>query len=129
MATRITLQLRGTKALISALKRREGAVFQRCKQVQNATARDILVQSNIEVPKDTFATVKSARMQEDKAGKRHELRTLAVTYNTDYAMIVHEDMNMKHAPGTNAKFLERPAKKQRKRYINDMRAAVREGSK
>jgi hypothetical protein len=33
-----------------------------------------------------------------------------IACGTEYAIYVHEDLNAKHAAGTNAKFLERPAR-------------------
>jgi len=117
--------LKGDKAIIAQLKRRTGATFERVKQVQNDTARDIMRESNAKVPKDTYATVKSARMQEDRS--RREIRTLGVTYDTDYAVALHEDMEARHDPGTGPKFLQRSALKQRRRYSSELKQAVAGG--
>lgn len=129
MATRVTISLKGSKKLIAELKRRQGATFERAKRVQNNTAKDIITESNQKVPKDSFALVKSARIKEDKSPKKREIRTLGVTYDTDYAVAVHEDLEAKHAPGTSAKFLENPTKKQRRRYASEMKAALIGGTK
>jgi len=129
MSLRFTARIIGSKQLIAALKKKQGAVFDRAKRVQNNTAKDIITESNQKVPKDTYALVKSAKIQEDKKLKRHELRTLGVTYDAEYAAAVHEDLEAKHEPGTGAKFLENPAKKQRRRYASDMKAALEGGLK
>ena len=34
-------------------------------------------------------------------------------YFAEYAVYVHEDMNARHAAGTSAKFLEKPAREKR----------------
>lgn len=48
---------------------------------------------------------KSARTQ--YTGSGYEKKGL-ITFNTDYAIYVHEDLTKYHAPGTYAKYLQRP---------------------
>ena len=126
-AIRSRIILKGDKKLISELRSKTGETFDRMKKVQNNTARDILLEAQRKVPKATFELSRSARIQEDSGNQR--LRTIAVTYDTDYAVAVHEDMEAKHAPGQEAKFLERPAKSQRRRYSSEMKAAMQGGLK
>jgi len=114
--------LKGDKKLITELRRKTGSTFDAMKRVQNKHAREILMESNQKVPKATFELVRSARIQEDSG--RNRLRTLGVTYDTDHAMPVHEDMEAKHAPGQEAKFLENPAKAHRRGYAKEMKAAM-----
>lgn len=49
-----------------------------------------------------------------------QLLTAAVSYDTPYAVRVHEDLNARHLPGRTAKYLERPAAEQ----ADTMRALV-----
>lgn len=114
--------LKGDKKLIAALKRREGATFEAIKKVQNSTAREIIQESLQKVPKATFELARSARIQKEHGGRN--LRTIAITYDTDYAMAVHQDLEAKHKPGQEAKFLEKPTKKRARQYASNIRAAV-----
>lgn len=127
MAFRARMTVKGEKELIRQLKRRTGQAFDNAKRVQNDTARDILRDAQEKVPKLSYELTRSARIQEDTNPRRGEIRTLGVTYDTDYAMAVHEDMNAKHRQGQEAKFLEKPAKKQRRRYATELRRTVRSG--
>lgn len=124
MATRFTFSVKGTRRLINQLKKRQGAAFDAAKRVQNGTAKDIITESNRIVPKDQFNLVRSARIKEDMTPKKNEIRTIGITYNEDYAYVVHEDMDAKHAPGTSAKYLEKPARKNRRPYALNMKRAI-----
>ena len=112
MAFRITMTVKGTKELIRQMKRRTGEAFERAKRVQNDTARNILTEAQSKVPKLTYDLTRSARRQEDPSPRRTSIRTLGVTYDPDYAVAVHEDMEAKHKQGEEAKFLEKQEKKQ-----------------
>lgn len=127
MATSFRFSVKGTRKLIAELKRREGVAYENAKRVQNKNAKEIIVDSTRQVPKRLWNLVKSARIQEDKSPRKRSIRVIGVTYDTDYAYVVHEDLNAKHKAGTNAKFLERPAKKRRRKYALEMKAAISGG--
>ena len=57
------------------------------------------------VPVDTNTLRSSARTR--KEGKGLET-AVVVSYSTDYAVYVHEDLEAAHAPGKTAKYLEGP---------------------
>lgn len=67
-------------------------------------AQLVLKESQILVPKDTLALMRSGKIR-TVGGK-----DIFITYNTSYAMRVHEDMMMKHTAPTSAKYLEIPAR-------------------
>ncbi len=50
-----------------------------------------------------------------------------VGYVANYALFVHENLESKHKPGKIAKFLEKPARENRKRYARIMAAALKLG--
>jgi hypothetical protein len=49
----------------------------------------------------------------------------AVSYDTPYAVRVHEDMNARHSPGRTAKYLERPATEQAAVFRDLVAAQIR----
>lgn len=71
------------------------------------------------VPVDTGALRASARTRFEGEGLQTEGW---VSYNTHYAIYVHEDLHARHAPGKTAKYLERPAREQ----AAEIRRIVRE---
>lgn len=74
------------------------------------------------VPIDTSALKNSARTR--KEGKGHKTQ-VTVSYGTEYAVFVHEDLTARHAPGKTAKFLEIPVRRLQKEIAQDIRAEVR----
>lgn len=57
------------------------------------------------VPIDTSALKNSARTKAEGTGFD---TAVTVSYGTEYAVFVHEDLEAQHAPGKSAKFLETP---------------------
>lgn len=75
-------------------------------------AETILRESQEEVPVDTGALQESGRIGTDLAGINLGQVVRSVTYGggaVDYAWVVHEDLEVRHASGKKAKYLEDPA--------------------
>ena len=125
MAVKAKITLKGDKKLIRTLKKRTGVAFQRVSAVQDSIASEIERDSNDKVPKDTRALERSSDVKVEQS--RKTVRTVAITYDEDYAIQVHEDLQAKHNPGEEAKFLEKPAKRQRRRYAVELRQAMKGG--
>lgn len=71
------------------------------------------------VPVDTGALKASGRI--DLTGTGPETNAF-ITFSTDYAGYVHEDLNAYHRPPTSAKYLERPARE----HQEEIRQIVRD---
>jgi len=52
---------------------------------------------------------------------------LALGYNMKYAAAVHENLNARHAPGTNAKYLERPLMEQAPKIAKNVAKRIKAG--
>ncbi|GAG45176.1 unnamed protein product, partial [marine sediment metagenome] len=46
---------------------------------------------------------------------------ILVSYSTDYAVYVHENLNARHKPGKSAKYLEKPAREKKSELIKIIR--------
>lgn len=95
-----------SKAKIAGYNRKLGQAMQR--GIKEATEH--LKRKSVEVtPLKTGELRKSA-----KTVYKGRYRTFrgAVTFNTPYAIYVHEDLDKFHAPGTYAKFLTRTAREE-----------------
>lgn len=53
--------------------------------------------------------------------------SVIVGYTQKYALVVHENLKAKHAEGKQAKYLEDPARKNRKRYIAIVKQGLEKG--
>ncbi len=95
-------------------------------------------ESQLIVPIDTAALKNSAktnyvpgktiRLRDDKGrfaggGIANEVM---VTYETAYAIYVHENLTARHGPGKVAKFLEKPAKEKRKQIAEQIITTMRQ---
>ena len=63
-------------------------------------------ESQLIVPVDTTALKSSAFTRAEGSGFD---TAISVGYTQDYGIFVHEDLNARHEPGKQAKFLEEPA--------------------
>ncbi|MFI6317280.1 hypothetical protein ACIBG8_07165 [Nonomuraea sp. NPDC050556] len=68
-------------------------------------AEHVLQVSRTQVPIDEATLERSGAASVDDASL-----TAAVSYETPYALVQHEDLDLKHAPGRKAKYLEDPAR-------------------
>jgi len=74
------------------------------------------------VPIDTSALKNSARTTKKGSGHKTEV---TVSYGTEYAVFVHEDLNARHASGKSAKFLEIPVRRLQREIAADIKAEVK----
>ncbi len=82
-------------------------------------------ESQFIVPIDT-ATLKNSARTRNVGGTGFET-DIIVSYRTEYAVYVHEDMNARHKPGKLPKYLEKPAREKRKEAIQIILAEARRG--
>ncbi|GAA0934945.1 hypothetical protein [Nonomuraea longicatena] len=68
-------------------------------------AEHVLQVSRTQVPIDEATLERSGAATVDESQL-----TAAVSYETPYAVVQHEDLDLKHAPGRKAKYLEDPAR-------------------
>lgn len=62
----------------------------------------------------------------ESTGRGFDTR-VEVSCQAAYAIYVHEDMTARHAPGTNAKFLERAAREKSKEVVTLVKRMARRG--
>lgn len=102
-----------------------GAVSTRAKTIKGykmgfargvvKAAKLLLKKSREIVPIDTKALYYSSKVVEYGRGQS---KVAEVTYTMPYGVYVHEDLNKKHKPPTQAKFLEQPARQYRQEMRN-----------
>jgi hypothetical protein len=63
-------------------------------------AEHVLSVSNQRVPHETGDLARSGGISQDDSGRT------AISYDTDYAVVQHEDVSLRHDAGRQAKFLE-----------------------
>ncbi len=65
------------------------------------------------------------KFDKEEAKYRHDTKTVVVVgYSTSYAVYVHEDLTMRHKAGKTAKFLERPARGERRQMTYVMQKSL-----
>lgn len=82
----------------------------------------ILAESDTRVPIEEGTLSRSGHVSEDRA----ELK-VAVSYDTPYAVVQHEDMTFRHDAGRKAKYLEDPHNSERETMLELIAAAARRG--
>lgn len=94
----------------------------RVGQVQGLTlaAEHLLQESRVIVPLDEATLERSGVASVDPSERR-----AAVSYDTKYAVIQHENLTYRHAPGRTAKYLEIPFNAERQTMLDLVAAAVR----
>lgn len=96
-------------ALQRVRKKKTAAVFRGLKKAGLFVQRE----SQLIVPVDTGVLRNTANTRGIKHSETDvEVR---VSYGTEYGIYVHEDLGANHAPGTEAKFLEKPFRQNKKR--------------
>lgn len=110
---------RNVRARVRSRRTRYAAGVER--GIRKATA--FLLRESLKiVPVDTGTLRASARAQFEGAGLEIEGW---VSYNTHYAVYVHEDLYARHAAGKTAKYLERPARERAEEIRHIIRDEVR----
>lgn len=99
------ITVRGIDKLISNLKVKEAEVRIATAKALMKSGEYVLGKSMPLVPLDEGDLRASGHVESEKAMQG----SVTVSYNTDYALKQHEDLELKHTePGTQAKYLEQP---------------------
>lgn len=88
-------------------------------------AQLVYEESQLLVPVDTEKLKKSGKVEKRKTTLGFKTSWL-VTYDTDYAIYVHEDLSVYHDPPTTAKFLEIPLRNNQKLITKLVAARVQQ---
>jgi len=104
----------GLKALSLGLKASKSHIDAKLPKALLTAGLFIQRESQKIVPVDTDVLRPSADTRMDPINSKP---SVIVVYTTGYAIYVHEDMEARHSPGKQAKFLEQPLREKRKRVI------------
>lgn len=101
----MSIRFKNTTKVTDAMKRsRKGAQSGAVRGVRTLMA-EVYAESQVLVPVETGALKASGSVSESMSGSTF---TATITYNTSYAVYVHEILRYQHAPPTQAKFVEAP---------------------
>lgn len=107
------VKITGVQAVIKALKKGGERVAKGTERGVKKAGLFLQRESQKVVPVDTGDLKRSADTR--VSGKGFDTEAL-VTYTQEYAIYVHEDTDAEHRPGKIAKFLEKPARDNRKKF-------------
>lgn len=102
------VKVNGVNAILRALDKSDAKVAAATARGLKKAGLVLQRESQKIVPIDTGALKNSAFTRATGAGFDTEV---IVGYTQEYAIYVHEDLNARHAPGKEAKFLEGPARR------------------
>lgn len=106
------MSVNGVKEITRALKARKRAHAKGLRRGLFKAALFLLRESKILVPVDKSNLVNSGDVRVEGVGFD---TAVIVFYTAEYAIYVHEDLEARHKPGTQAKFLEQPLREKRMR--------------
>jgi hypothetical protein len=92
----------------------EKAVSEAVKEIAN----ELLYDSKMQAPVDTWAMYNSAKVDSK------DLQA-TVSYDTEYAIYVHENLTNRHTTGS-SKFLEKPLDENKYKYVNKMAETIKQ---
>jgi hypothetical protein len=107
-------EVKGVSVILSNLKK---GLATKAKQITKGLKKGGLFlqrESQLIVPVDTSTLKNTAFTRQIGSDARPDI---VVGYNTSYAVFVHEDLDARHKPGKQAKFLEAPARAKRKEIL------------
>lgn len=87
-----------------------------------AAAEHLLAASTKLAPYENQTLIESAAVDVDPADL-----AAAVSYDTEYAIDAHEDLRLRHDPGREAKYLERPLHTEARTMLDLIADGVRRG--
>lgn len=119
------MSVQGVKAITKAFKAHEKAVFKGFRVGLLRAGLFLQRESQKLVPIDTGDLRRSADTREEidtKAGTH----AVTVSYGTNYALFVHENLEARHKPGRQAKFLEQPLREHRGRLAEIVAEAMKD---
>jgi len=106
------MSVQGTKSITRALEARRKATIKGLRKGLYQAGLFLQRESQKIVPIDTTDLKESADTRMEGTGRDV---AVIVSYGTDYAVYVHEDLEARHKPGKQAKFLEQPFREKRER--------------
>ena len=86
----------------------------------------VIMQKSVPQTPVEFGPLRGSETIEETKETKTEYE-LALGYNTTYAAAVHENLNARHAPGTNAKYLEKPLMEQAPKIAKNVAKRVKAG--
>ena len=117
------MSVQGVKAIAAALKAHSGKCGRGVERGLKRAGLFLQREAQKVVPIDTTTLKNSANTRPE--GKGFDT-AVVVSFSTDYAVYVHENLEAKHKPGKSAKYLERPLREKRDRMGEIVRQAMRE---
>jgi hypothetical protein len=115
-------------ALISRRREVSRNIERAGKKALNDAALDLLSKSVPLAPLDEGDLRRSGNVE--PASVKGDVIEARVGYATEYAVVQHEDLSLNHPePGTQAKFLEQPARQNERRYQSFIADALRKAVK
>ena len=115
-------QLVGVAKVTAAISRLAQTMPVAAAQALNEVAELTMTSSKEQTPVE-FGVLKASG-KVDRATAADLKATLS--YGTEYALIVHENLNARHAPGTNAKYLENAVNKAAGTFSRDIADALKD---
>lgn len=110
------VRVTGISSVITKLRRAHSTIASGFAKGLKEAGLKLQRESQKIVPVDT-SDLKGSANTRNVGGKGFDA-DVVVSYNTEYAVYVHEDMNAKHKPGKSAKYLEKPARENKKELID-----------
>lgn len=83
----------------------------------------VLAVSNAKAPIETGELIRSGQVSQDEG-----TGLTAISYDTDYAVVQHEDMSMNHDDGREAKFLESSLNSESDAVLQIIATSVKRGA-
>lgn len=110
------------------LREKSREINEMVKRTVDEVVEKVFAESQILVPVNTGALKASGQIIKEPTNAAGDFTSSYVTYGgggVDYAVKVHEDLEMPHTAPTQAKFLERPLLANRKVLENLIRARLK----
>lgn len=116
------MSVQGVKEIARAIKRHEKAAVKGLRKGLYRGGLFLQRESQLIVPVDTSALKNSANTRLTGQGLSS---AAVVSYSTEYAVYVHEDLEARHKPGKAAKFLEKPLREKRGRIMEIVEEGIK----
>jgi len=86
----------------------------------------VIMQKSVPQTPVEFGPLRGSETIEETKETKTEYE-ITMGYNMKYAAAVHENLNARHAPGTNAKYLEKPLMEQAPKIAKNVATRVKRG--
>lgn len=109
----------GIESMISKAKNVEQKMIDAKQRGLMIAGLHVLGVSNKQAPIEIGELIRTGKVSQDEA-------QTAISYDTDYAVVQHEDISMKHDAGRNAKFLELALNSEREAILQIVASAMKQ---